>query len=101
MKKRWLFMLLCTVFLNAKSDNLTILYFTTVVSQSSQHLTSTVKQLTKKESFLRDNFEEIQIDIAKGEGEYLDTLASLYQIQNIEEWKAYLQINYASHIMEI
>lgn len=94
-------MVLYVVTLSAKSDTLGILYFTTVASQSSHQVTSTVKQLTKKESFLKDNFKEIQMDIAKGEGEYLNTLASLYNIKNVEKWSANLQKNYASIFKEI
>ena len=50
--------------------------------------------------FVRDNREELQIEVAQGEGELLDTLATFYDkmdkkyVPNREEWKAKLQKNY-------
>ena len=50
--------------------------------------------------FVRNNREELQKEVAEGEGELLDTLATFYEkmdkkyIPNREEWKKKLQKNY-------
>ena len=47
--------------------------------------------------FIKENLESLKEEIAKGEGEYLDTLATLYELKEKERWKIYLQ----SHFNEI
>jgi len=47
--------------------------------------------------FIEKNLESLKEEIAKGEGEYLDTLATLYELKEKERWKIYLQ----SHFNEI
>ena len=44
--------------------------------------------------FINENFESVKEEIAKGEGEYLDTLATLYEVENKILWKKYLQSNF-------
>jgi hypothetical protein len=101
MKKISLFIFIFIITLNAENNNLVILNLTSKISTSSRDISAEGKKLTKNESFVKENFEEIQIDIVKGGGEYLDALASLYKIKNIEVWTAYLQKNYISLFTEI
>jgi len=56
--------------------------------------------MTRKKDFIKANYVQIQIDIANGDGEHLDTLASFYNIKDIPAWKAYLQKNYTSIFKE-
>jgi hypothetical protein len=51
----------------------------------------------KRKQFISDNFDALKEDIAKGEGEYLETLAILFLVKEKEEWKGYLQ----SHFQDI
>ena len=55
------------------------------------------KHREKIEKFMKENFEHLKEQIAKGEGEHLETLALLYELDDIASWKAYLQ----SHFEEI
>ena len=48
----------------------------------------------KRKRFIKENFESLKDEIAKGEGEHLDTLATLYSIDDVERWKHYLQTHF-------
>jgi len=50
-----------------------------------------LKRKEKIEKFVDENFEFLKEEIAKGEGEHLDTLATLYDLKTKDEWKQYLQ----------
>jgi len=56
-----------------------------------------IRDREKIEKFMKENFDSLKEQIAKGEGEHLDTLALLYELDDIDSWKAYLQ----SHFEEI
>lgn len=43
---------------------------------------------------MNENFESLKEEIAKGEGEHLDTLAVLYEVENTNSWREYLQSNF-------
>jgi len=52
--------------------------------------------VSKSLQFIIDNRESLEIEVAKGEGEGLETLATLYvEIEDKEAWKLMLQENYA------
>jgi len=54
-------------------------------------------QPSKSLQFIIDNREALEVEVAKGEGETLDTLATLYdevKEENKEAWKSKLQENY-------
>jgi hypothetical protein len=53
-----------------------------------------VKRRQEIEKFFNENFESLKEEIAKGEGEYLDTLVLLYEVENTSLWKEYLQCNF-------
>jgi predicted transcriptional regulator len=79
-----------------------------VITSSPSFTTTT--SLDKKETpkgytsetfeFVKNNRETLQVQVAKGEGEALDTLASIYKnmnehyITDIDKWKKTLQENY-------
>jgi len=44
--------------------------------------------------FIKDNFDDLKEDIAKGEGEHLETLSQIYLVQKKDEWKLYLQTHF-------
>jgi hypothetical protein len=49
----------------------------------------------KIERFVRDNIDEIALDISVGEGENLDTLSTLLDIKDAEKFKRTLQDNFS------
>ena len=53
-----------------------------------------IKRKQKIEKFINENFDSLKEEIAKGDGEYLNTLAVLYEVTNIPLWKEYLQNNF-------
>ena len=48
----------------------------------------------KQKKFIEDNFDELKEEIAKGEGEHLDTLGGMFNLKDTERWKLYLQTNF-------
>ncbi len=54
------------------------------------------KKKAKLMKFVDDNLEELQIEIAKGEGENMDTFASFYNIADMKAWRETLQESYES-----
>ena len=48
----------------------------------------------KQKKFIEDNFDELKEEIAKGEGEHLDTLGGMFNLKDTERWKRYLQTNF-------
>ena len=53
-------------------------------------------QPSKSLQFIMDNREVLEVEVAKGEGETLDTLATLYELkeEDQEAWKLKLQENH-------
>jgi len=73
---------------NASTDE------TTNISKPSD---SKKPQISKSLQFIMDNRESLEVEVAKGEGETLDTLATLYhevKEEDQEAWKLKLQENY-------
>jgi hypothetical protein len=69
--------------------------YTTHISKPSD---SKKPQLSKSLQFIMDNREELELEVAKGEGERVDTLVMLYKEiseKDKEAWKLMLQENYA------
>ena len=62
--------------------------YVTIKHYNPQHQ---LKNREEIERFINENFESLKIEIAKGEGEYLDTLAELYNLKDKPSWKSYLQ----------
>jgi len=52
------------------------------------------KRREKIQKFINENFDMLKEEIAKGEGEYLDTLATMYELRKKDEWKRYLQTHF-------
>ena len=69
-------------------------FFSTTTQQTTSLSMSTKRIEAQRSAFIEDNIEEIQIEIAQGEGEYLNTLAHLYAVENVATWKNDLQKKY-------
>jgi hypothetical protein len=72
---------------------------TTVKTAFSTYDISRNRSLSEKKKikvikFIDDNKEQLQVDIAKGEGEVLDTYGSFYDISDKKAWRKTLQENY-------
>lgn len=68
--------------------------YTTHISKPSN---AKKPQLSKSLQFIMDNREELELEVAKGKGERLDSLATLYvevSEEDQEAWKLRLQENY-------
>jgi len=52
------------------------------------------KRKAKLMKFVDDNLEQLQVEIAKGEGETLDTYGSFYKIADKKAWRETLQESY-------
>lgn len=50
--------------------------------------------MTKTNQFVADNMDALAADIAKGEGEYIDTLSSMLNVSDAVAFKAALQNNF-------
>ena len=75
--------------------NLKLLAFFSTTTQQTTSLSMSTKRIeAQRSAFIEDNIEEIQIEIAQGEGEYLNTLAHLYAVENVATWKNDLQKKY-------
>jgi len=53
-----------------------------------------VKRREEIKKFISENFEFLKVQIAKGEGEHLDTLGLLYELENVSLWKKRLQSSF-------
>jgi len=68
---------------------------TVYVSNISSHSkTPTEKKEAKVQQFIEENRESLEVEVAQGEGEKLDTLATLYEVKEKSKWKNGLQENY-------
>ena len=67
---------------------------TIYISHISKSKTPKENKQDKTIQFIENNFETLQIEIAKGEGESLDTLATFYNVNDVTAWKSYLQKHY-------
>jgi len=68
--------------------------YSTYISKPSN---SKKPQISKSLEFIMNNRESLEVEVAKGEGETLDTLATLYvevKEEDKEAWKLRLQENY-------
>ena len=54
-----------------------------------------VRRRQKIEKFMNENFDVLKEEIAQGEGEYLDTLALLYEVEDATLWKKHLQRDFS------
>jgi len=53
-----------------------------------------VKRRQKIKKFIIENFDFLKVQIAKGEGEHLDTLGLLYELENVNLWEKRLQSSF-------
>jgi len=67
---------------------------TIYISGISKSKTPKEKKADRTIKFIEDNLETLKVEIAEGEGETLDTLATFFTINNLTEWKSYLQEHY-------
>ena len=81
---------------NIKESFEVVTLFSTTTHHTTALYMATVKMNSERLTFIRDNIDELQVEIAQGEGEYLNTLAHLYAIENIAEWKNGLQKEYST-----
>jgi len=100
-QKTALALLATTILLSAHGQEWWMLpFFTTVApteysSYISEPSNSKKLQMSKSLHFIMDNREVLEVEVAKGEGETLDTLATLYdELNDKETWKSKLQENY-------
>ena len=61
---------------------------------SSQSKTAKEKKEIMAQKFIEENRESLEVEVAQGEGEKLDTLATLYGVEEKNKWKSELQDNY-------
>jgi hypothetical protein len=54
----------------------------------------------KISKFTTENFDVLKEEIVKGEGEHLDTLAVMYELEKKDEWKRYLQTHFDEIFIE-
>ena len=54
----------------------------------------------KIKKFTNENFNMLKEEIAKGEGEHLETLATMYELKKRDEWKHYLQTHFDEIFIE-
>ena len=67
---------------------------TIYITEVSSHKTSTEQKEAQTQKFIEENRESLEVEVAKGNGEKLDTLATLYGVKEKELWKSSLQENY-------
>ena len=68
--------------------------YTTYISKPSD---SKKSKISKSLQFIKDNRKELELEVAKGDGEKLDAIATLYKEINKKNkavWKSRLQKNY-------
>lgn len=72
-----------------------------VTVEPTLYVTHISKGKSKKEkreneilSFIEKNLKSLKINVAKGEGETLNTLATFYKLDDVKAWKEYLQKHY-------
>ena len=80
------------LFLTTMSPTISTVYVGGI--SKSKKLSPKAEERERIEKFVADNFESLQIEIAEGDGETLDTLATFYDIKDLKAWKSYLQVNY-------
>ena len=90
-----------SLFAHGQPDN--ILGMSTMVSVApTVSITDNKSEEETKEAvaqkFINDNQETLQVEMAQGEGESLDTLATLYGIEDKEVWKSSLQEHYQESV---
>ena len=67
----------------------------TYVTVQYLHPLPGVRRRLKIEKFMNENFEVLKEEIAQGDGEYLDTLALLYEVEDATLWKKHLQSDFS------
>jgi len=68
---------------------------TVYVSNASSHAKGARGQRkAEAQEFIENNRESLEVEVAQGEGEKLDTLATLYKVEDKKEWRSGLQENY-------
>jgi len=76
--------------LNATSMNQTF----AITSGTSGYEEGAVIGMTDVEVFVAKNMDSLATDIARGNGEYVDTLASMYKVQDVDGFKTKLKNNF-------
>ncbi len=67
---------------------------TIYITEVSKEKTPKAQKELQAQKFIEENRENLELEVAKGNGENLDTLATLYGVENKESWKNNLQENY-------
>jgi len=89
-----------SLFGHGQPDNVfgmsTILTFvpTLYVTKVSRDKTPQEKKRAEVQQFIEENRESLEVEVAQGEGEKVDTLATLYDVKEKASWKSSLQENY-------
>ncbi len=76
--------------LNGTSGNQTF----AITSGTSGYEEGAVIGMTDVEVFVAKNMDSLATDIARGNGEYVDTLASMYKVQDVDGFKTKLKNNF-------
>ena len=88
-KKGKVYELLATC-LNGTSGNQTF----AITSGTSGYEEGAVIGMTDVEVFVAKNMDSLATDIARGNGEYVNTLASMYKVQDVDGFKTKLRNNF-------
>ncbi len=65
-----------------------------ITSGTSGYEEGAVIGMTDVEVFVAKNMDSLATDIARGNGEYVDTLASMYKVQDVDGFKTKLKNNF-------
>ena len=88
--KKGKFFELAATCLNSTSKNQTF----AITSGTSGYEEGAVIGMTDVEVFVAKNMDSLATDIARGNGEYVDTLASMYKVQDVDGFKTKLKNNF-------
>ena len=80
------------LFLTTMSPTLSTVYVTGM--SKSKKLSPKAEKRERIKQFISDNFESLQVEVAEGEGETLETLATFYDLHALKSWKSFLQEHY-------
>ncbi len=89
-KKGKFFELVATCLNNVTSHSQTF----AITSGTSGYEEGAVIGMTDVEVFVAKNMDSLATDIARGNGEYVDTLASMYKVQDVDGFKTKLRNNF-------
>jgi len=90
-----------SLFAHGQPDNIfgmstmvTVMPTVYVSNTSSKSKTPKEQKQATAQQFIEENRESLEVEVAQGEGEKLDTLATLYEVKEKSKWKRGLQENY-------